>query len=330
MDAIWRVAITITGIGGVAAFVLFMLYREWLRLPIFSTMTKDQQFRLFRQFLYLTFVFAVLGLLSYVATSLYSANSSAVTSNTYKASVSIKKFDLVDKFTTAPKIVESDSFNISNWGEAKTKLVSSLLDQLRNTKYPDIVFTIAGNDLRTSQNVVLWMPGVGIQGLGSLRPITELTPDSPLDLSKLFAGEYPGAYFFSDNAVELRFRCTDKFFETDQLSMKQSDGQYFFVSREGVSSTVTITPRLKVIMLDKFDGQGDLTADGLSADFKVALETALIAENSLTLSSFSMAELDQVRSELIKWPFQKDGKGGMIAKYAVDVIISSTVIATPE
>ncbi len=243
---------------------------------------------------------------------------------------SIKKFDLVDKFTTAPKIVESDSFNISNWGEAKTKLVSSLLDQLRNTKYPDIVFTIAGNDLRTSQNVVLWMPGVGIQGLGSLRPITELTPDSPLDLSKLFAGEYPGAYFFSDNAVELRFRCTDKFFETDQLSMKQSDGQYFFVSREGVSSTVTITPRLKVIMLDKFDGQGDLTADGLSADFKVALETALIAENSLTLSSFSMAELDQVRSELIKWPFQKDGKGGMIAKYAVDVIISSTVIATPE
>lgn len=61
MDVAWQVAFGVAGLGGIAAFVLWSLYRGWLKLPIFQTLSKDQLFRLLRLFLWLVFLFAVLG-----------------------------------------------------------------------------------------------------------------------------------------------------------------------------------------------------------------------------------------------------------------------------
>lgn len=70
MDGLWKVAFGVAGIGGVVSFVLWSLYKNWLKLDIFQQMTKEQQFSLFRLFLILTFMFALagLGVYAYVAT----------------------------------------------------------------------------------------------------------------------------------------------------------------------------------------------------------------------------------------------------------------------
>ncbi|MDA7980486.1 MAG: hypothetical protein MPJ50_17145 [Pirellulales bacterium] len=69
MNEIWKIAVGIAGLGAIAAFVVWSLYREWLRLPIFQTLTKKQQFTLFLVFLILTFLFGIAGLGTYAFVS---------------------------------------------------------------------------------------------------------------------------------------------------------------------------------------------------------------------------------------------------------------------
>ena len=65
MPEVWQVAITIAGLGAVGAFVFWSLYREWLRLPIFPKLTKQQAFRLMQIFLVLTFLALIAVLVTY-------------------------------------------------------------------------------------------------------------------------------------------------------------------------------------------------------------------------------------------------------------------------
>lgn len=62
MEALWKAAISITGIAGVGAFVLYALYKDWLRLEAVSTLTRPQRFSLFKFFLILTFLFGLAAL----------------------------------------------------------------------------------------------------------------------------------------------------------------------------------------------------------------------------------------------------------------------------
>src|SRR5262245_197479 len=64
-DRIWEVAIGVCGLGAVGAFVFWSLYKQWLRLPIFSKLTRKDTFVLMLVFLGLSF----LGLLALLALS---------------------------------------------------------------------------------------------------------------------------------------------------------------------------------------------------------------------------------------------------------------------
>lgn len=59
MTDLWKVAISMTGVFGVTSFVLFGLYREWLKVEALNSLTKAQKFSLLRLFLLLTFFFAI-------------------------------------------------------------------------------------------------------------------------------------------------------------------------------------------------------------------------------------------------------------------------------
>lgn len=63
---LWKAAFAVAGLGAVAAFVIWSLYKQWLQLPIFQTLTKHHQYQLFRLFLILTFLFAIAGLVAFV------------------------------------------------------------------------------------------------------------------------------------------------------------------------------------------------------------------------------------------------------------------------
>lgn len=66
MQTFWEAALGVAGLAGVASFVLWSLYKNWLQLDIFQRMTKRQQFILFLTFFILTFLFAMAALGAWV------------------------------------------------------------------------------------------------------------------------------------------------------------------------------------------------------------------------------------------------------------------------
>lgn len=61
----WRASLGVAGLGGVAFFVFYGLYKKWLDLPIFRQLDAHQTFVLMLVFLFLTFVALVVGLIAY-------------------------------------------------------------------------------------------------------------------------------------------------------------------------------------------------------------------------------------------------------------------------
>lgn len=64
MEDLWKIAISLTGISGIGAFVFLSLYKEWIIAPALSGLTKVQKYNLLRLFLVLTFLFAIATLMS--------------------------------------------------------------------------------------------------------------------------------------------------------------------------------------------------------------------------------------------------------------------------
>jgi hypothetical protein len=62
------------GIGGIALGVSFLLFRNFIRKNIFPTLSDKSAYRLIRQFLYLTFGLAILGITAWVFVSVAGAN----------------------------------------------------------------------------------------------------------------------------------------------------------------------------------------------------------------------------------------------------------------
>ncbi|MBV9657591.1 MAG: hypothetical protein JO295_05720 [Verrucomicrobia bacterium] len=66
MEKFWKAALGVAGIGAVGMFVLWSLYKDWLKLPYFVPINQDQTFQLFRYFLFLTFGAGALCIGAYV------------------------------------------------------------------------------------------------------------------------------------------------------------------------------------------------------------------------------------------------------------------------
>jgi hypothetical protein len=69
MERFWKAALSVAGIGAVAFFVFFGLYRQWLKLSIFPQLTQEQAFILMLVFLGLTFLSLVLGLWAWMSSN---------------------------------------------------------------------------------------------------------------------------------------------------------------------------------------------------------------------------------------------------------------------
>ena len=66
MDKFWKAALTVAGIGAVAFFVFYSLYRQWLTLPIFPQLTQSQAFTVMLVFLVLTFLALIAGVVAWL------------------------------------------------------------------------------------------------------------------------------------------------------------------------------------------------------------------------------------------------------------------------
>ena len=97
MNDIWKIAFSLCGIGGIGAFTFYSLYKNWLKIGIFSKLTKTQTFICMLVFLFCTFISFVLMIFSYNKTSSTNVNSKDnkdvyMQKNTPKGVLSEKKF----------------------------------------------------------------------------------------------------------------------------------------------------------------------------------------------------------------------------------------------
>jgi len=77
MEKFWKAAVGVGGIASVGAFVFWSLYKDWLKLPVFSQMTSDQTFLLMIIFLALTFLSLTAMLVVYAWTKHMESKSTA-------------------------------------------------------------------------------------------------------------------------------------------------------------------------------------------------------------------------------------------------------------
>ena len=75
METFWEAALSVAGIGAIASFVFWSLYKHWLSVPALEKLDSNQLYGLFKLFLVLTFLFAIVGLATYGYTKHKSAQS---------------------------------------------------------------------------------------------------------------------------------------------------------------------------------------------------------------------------------------------------------------
>jgi hypothetical protein len=80
MGEFWKLAVSMTGISGVGAFVFFALYRRWLTPAILKGLGETSKLKLFQLFFCLTFAFGI-------ATLILSAFIKSVDSSTTNTSL---------------------------------------------------------------------------------------------------------------------------------------------------------------------------------------------------------------------------------------------------
>lgn len=93
MEKFWEIAVTTAGIGAVGAFVFFILYKRWLQLQIFHTLTSRQTFAIMLVFLGLVF----LSLLSMLGTYVWIKTTPEQISSKLPADLKIVDISINDK-----------------------------------------------------------------------------------------------------------------------------------------------------------------------------------------------------------------------------------------
>ena len=65
MEKFWKIALGVAGLGAIASFVIWSIYSDVIRLPIFSKLTKDQTFTLLVIVIIFTFLFTLTAMIIY-------------------------------------------------------------------------------------------------------------------------------------------------------------------------------------------------------------------------------------------------------------------------
>jgi hypothetical protein len=111
VEELWKFAIGLTGISGIGAFVLFSLYKEWIKAPVIFDLTNKQKHDLLRLFLKLTFIFAIATLLSAAYDKYISSTKESISLSQLKDSVN-SSYDygqrIIDEKIKDPSLTNKD------------------------------------------------------------------------------------------------------------------------------------------------------------------------------------------------------------------------------
>lgn len=66
MEKFWKAALAAGGVCAIGAFVFLSIYKEWLTLDIFGTLTSNQTFIIMSLFLVLVFLLAIATLIAWI------------------------------------------------------------------------------------------------------------------------------------------------------------------------------------------------------------------------------------------------------------------------
>lgn len=110
MENLWIKALSVGGIGAVGAFVLYSLYKEWLKVPWLKDLTPRHQYRLMRLFLFLTFCSFGISVIAYIIAPEKPTKNHNITVDINNGTININYNQLndQDKIYTLPKLTVED------------------------------------------------------------------------------------------------------------------------------------------------------------------------------------------------------------------------------
>lgn len=152
LNDLWQVAFGVAGIGAIASFVFWSIFKGWFSLAIFQTMTRVQQYQLFRLVFILTFLFGILGLGAYIYVQTLSSTSAR---KEYQAYVDEIHSTNRQRITKVLSQIESGKVDAEMVAQVKEQLedLDSTTENLRITVANDQLTASAENRRRYNEGI---------------------------------------------------------------------------------------------------------------------------------------------------------------------------------
>lgn len=244
-------------------------------------------------------------------------------------STTIQEYHIIRGTTAEPLLLDAVVGPKADIGQLQKQVWEAVLPQIDPDKrHVDLKVAVDGNQLRVSHYIEVWLPGVGVQGFGAARKILEADADRPIDLDKLFAGEYPGSYFRQDDKMTLGIEGQFGRFETEQIIIYKLNTGYS-LNADAVSATTALTLRRRpvTVLVDSFQAadRSSGVGENIALQFQQYLRAQIMKQDNVKLSPHSRTELQAVHDEVKGLPLGMPFKGFTISEYNVDFIISGSI-----
>lgn len=259
-----------------------------------------------------------------------------ITPGHMKVEASIQEYHIIDGAKASPILLPTIQGTLSQLEDIKESLWKAVLEEIGPDESVEVRLSIQGNRLKVSQPLEISAPGFGVQGMGSFRKIAEVDESNPIDLNKLFAGEYPGRYFtsghFASSGITLGVARKGGKFESERILVVQRADGYSFATGETkttkTSDSVRLARRPAAVLVDEFTASGndEPEARRLAMLCWSHVRQRINDHRLLKLSPHSLRDLQQMHDELKKIPVNYPAKGFRIGEYNVDYIIRGSVI----
>jgi hypothetical protein len=190
VEALWKLSVTIAGIGAIGSFVLWSLYKEWLRLKIFPVLTKQHSFRLMQLFLVLTFLAFFCALVGYIILERGSHHDIEVSGYVIYNGKPITKDDEVHLTSQVDgerpsllSLTEDGRFSGSVPADARRVTVWARVNGLTGSVSFDPAKNPHGNEIRTQSRNGAFMP------IGESVKVIDAYMKGPIDRARVPGGE---------------------------------------------------------------------------------------------------------------------------------------------
>jgi hypothetical protein len=244
---------------------------------------------------------------------------------------SIQEYDVVRGSTQSPRLLEPIRTRIGEFDTAKVSLGNKLIDMLALRDARTLKVLLRKNELSFSDEVDIAAVGAGAQSIGSFLRVNSFSSSNPLNLDKLFNGDYPGSDPLPQDWIMLTVVSKYGRYKNERI-MVNKDGHRYHIDNGYVLNENTelfeFETRPATVLVDGFTfaGLDAEEAEKFALDLENTVRRMVNENSSLKLSPHTVEDLRKITGDMRQMPVNLPGKGFNITEYGVDFIVKGSVI----